>query len=107
MVEPGEAPEVAAARELLEETGFAADRVTRLGSVRPNCAYQSNTCTSVLLEGCHRAGATSFDPGEDIEHLLVDPAEIPRLVRAGELRNGMVIAALFWWLDARGKIDFG
>jgi len=106
MVEPGEAPEVAAARELLEETGFAADRVTRLGSVRPNCAYQNNTCTSVLLEGCHRAGTTSFDPGEDIEYLLVDPDQLPELVRSGELRNGMVIAALFWWLDARGKIDF-
>jgi ADP-ribose diphosphatase len=106
MVEPGEPPEEAAARELLEETGYAADRVTRLGSVRPNCAYQTNTCTSVLLEGCHLVGPTRFDPGEDIEHLLVDPKAVPELVRSGELRNGMVITALFFWLDARGRIDF-
>jgi ADP-ribose pyrophosphatase len=104
MVDKGEGPLEAAARELREETGYAARSMHLLGKVAPNAAYQSNTCHTVLAEGCSRLHETDFDPGEDIELVLVPLAELPALVRSGQLSNGMVIAALFWWLERTGKV---
>ena len=54
MVDPGEEPIEAARRELLEETGFASDRWTSLGSVAPNPAFLTNRCHHFLAEGAVR-----------------------------------------------------
>jgi ADP-ribose pyrophosphatase len=105
MVEPGEAPEAAAARELLEETGYAAAKLTRLGEVAPNAAYQQNRCYSILAEGCRLVGGTSFDPGEDIEIALMRPAEV-RAKLGNEIMNALGLCALFWWFDRQGRIDW-
>jgi ADP-ribose pyrophosphatase len=104
IVEPGEDPARTAARELEEETGFAPARCTVLGGVHPNCAIQSNRCVSVLAEGCVRKGPTRFDAGEQIELELLPLTDLPRLVRDGTLRNGMMLVALLFWLDAEGTI---
>jgi ADP-ribose pyrophosphatase len=103
-LEPGEDAAVAAARELEEETGFAPARCTLLGSVRPNCAIQSNQCFSVLAEGCRRVGPTRFDAGEQIALELVPARDVMDRVRDGTLRNGMMLVALLRWLDARGAV---
>ncbi len=104
LVEPGESPTEAAARELFEETGYAAGRCTVIGAVAPNAAYQSNTCHTVLAEDCRLAGPTSFDDDEDLELEVVPLARLRELVRDGSLRNGMVFAALLWWLDREGSV---
>jgi ADP-ribose pyrophosphatase len=106
LLEPGEEPLVAAARELEEETGFAPARCSLLGSVRPNCAIQSNHCHTVLAEGCRRVGPTRFDAGEQIELERLPLADLPARVRDGTLRNGMMLVALLFWLDARGAISW-
>jgi 8-oxo-dGTP pyrophosphatase MutT (NUDIX family) len=103
MVEAGESPEQAGARELLEETGYRAERWTLLGQVAPNAAYQSNTCFTLLAEGCRRTGEVSFDPGEDIELVLVPQSELRELVRKGEFRNALVLVGLLWWLESAGR----
>jgi 8-oxo-dGTP pyrophosphatase MutT (NUDIX family) len=106
LAEPGESPEQAAARELREETGYEAGRLTLLGQVQPNPAHQDNVSYTVLAEGCHQTQTPALDDGEDIEVELVHPDAIPDLVRSGQIRSAMVICALFWWLDARGGLDW-
>jgi ADP-ribose pyrophosphatase len=105
-LDEGEDPIVAAARELREETGFAAKSITLLGSTMPNCAYQSNHCYSVFADGCQLEGDTKFDPGEDIELVRMSFDEMSKLFRSGTIRNGMGVCAFFLWLDQSNRIDW-
>ncbi len=93
MVDAGEDAAAAAARELREETGYAAERIVRLGSVWPNPAIQSNACVSFLALGCRRVGEPEPDPFESIEVETRPLAEIPRLVEDGAIRHSLVVLA--------------
>ncbi|RKX87446.1 MAG: NUDIX hydrolase, partial [Spirochaetes bacterium] len=42
VIDPGEKPAEAAARELLEETGYKAKELREIGSVSPNPAFMTN-----------------------------------------------------------------
>lgn len=101
MIDPGENAAEAAARELLEETGYRASEWTPLGATDPNPAFLSNTCTSFLARGLERLGEPLGD-GE--EELILESApldEIPELIRRGEIRHSLVLSA-FHWLALRG-----
>ena len=99
MIDPGESPVQCARRELLEETGFTSARWKRIGCVRPNPAFMSNSCYTFLASGCERTSEPSFDATEDIETLLVSPAEIKRHIREGAIDHCIVIAAFgFYFL---------
>jgi 8-oxo-dGTP pyrophosphatase MutT (NUDIX family) len=93
MVDAGESPEAAAVRELREETGYAPRRVRSLGAVSPNPAIQSNACHTFLAEDVEREGDPQPDPHERLEVVLRPLADIPDLIRAGEIRHSLVVAA--------------
>ena len=102
VIDPGEEPIHAAMRELLEETGYAAENVRPLGRVSPNPAIQGNWSYSFLAEGCKFTGARNLDPFEDIEVKLFSLAEIPKLIDREEICNSMVINAFaLWWMEER------
>jgi len=100
MVEAGEDPLAAMQRELAEETGFVADRWSRLGSVHPNPAYQGNVCHHFLALGCVRAGDQRLDAGEDITVELVPLADVAGLIQDGTLDHALEIAAFFRYVLA-------
>lgn len=95
LVEAKDTPLGAAKRELLEETGFRAESWVDLGFVHPNPAIHDNRCYTFLALGVTPAGPQSLDEKEDIEVLSRPLAEIPRLIREGEISHALVIAA-FW-----------
>lgn len=88
---------LSARRELREETGFDAERWTEIGCIRPNPAIQGNRCTTFLAEGAYRAGDAEPDGGEDIRVELRSVADLDDLVRKGEIRHGIVVAALHFF----------
>ena len=90
-------PAAAAARELREETGFAAERIEQLGVMNPNPALFTNRCTAFLATGCRRVGDLQMDPGEDLEVVTVPVAELDELVRTGAIDHALVLAALAFW----------
>ncbi len=96
MTEPGEAPEVSAARELEEETGYRPGRVVALGSCHPNPALQANRTWSFLAEDCVRVGLPHPDAAEDIAVELVDRDRLPGLVREGAITHSLVLVAFLF-----------
>ncbi|MCP4422359.1 MAG: NUDIX hydrolase, partial [Chloroflexi bacterium] len=59
-------PVEAAQRELLEETGYAADELIHIGTVDPNPAFLDNKCYTYLALGARWQQAPQFDGSEDI-----------------------------------------
>ena len=71
--EPGENPEEAAGRELLEETGYRAGKIRKLGEFSPNPAIMSNKVHFFLAEDLVNTGRQSPDPDEFLE---VEPVDV-------------------------------
>jgi ADP-ribose pyrophosphatase len=95
LVDPGEDPAVAAARELEEETGYVPGRLIRLGAVHPNPALQANRCHSYVALDCVKKHAGQQDEGEDITVELHPHADVPRLVLEGHITHALVVVAFF------------
>lgn len=93
MVDPGESPAVAAAREMEEETGYGGGRARELGWAWPNPAIQNNRTFSFVAEGVRRLGEPQLDATECIEVVSVPLADIPRLIREGEITHALVVVA--------------
>lgn len=93
MVDEGESHTVTAARELLEETGFAPREMIPLGRSRPNPAIQNNWIYHYLALDCEKKSNTKFDEHESINVKLVPLTEIPKLIVEGAITHSLVIAA--------------
>jgi 8-oxo-dGTP pyrophosphatase MutT (NUDIX family) len=96
LMEEGESPEDCGRRELLEETGYAAGEVVRLGTVHPNPAVQDNLQHFILATNCRRVGELQLDHAEDISVQLVPLVEVPALIQSGQLTHGIVIGGFYW-----------
>ena len=94
MVDPGEDSKTAAARELLEETGYVSNKWRYLGAVEPNPAYHNNLCHHWLAEDVHVADAQDLGDGESIALEFMTQLEVRDCVQSGELKHALALSAL-------------
>lgn len=95
IIEHGESPLIAGARELEEETGFSGTPARLLGTVHPNPAIQSNHCHFVFVENARKTHELSWDDDEEIEVLTKPVDEVYALARSGKITHSLVLDALF------------
>jgi len=102
-IEDGEDPAVAAARELREETGHAADRLEYLGAYHP-CNGSTNLTFHVFLGyGLRKVGELT-DTNEVLRVAWFDPAEVWAMIETNQARDGLTLTALLWYF-ARASRD--
>ena len=94
MVDPGEASKTAAARELLEETGFASDNWSYLGAVEPNPAFHNHLCHHWLAQDVYRAQTQNLGDGESIALEFMTEEQVRAAVVSGELKHALALSAL-------------
>ncbi len=95
IVEENEAIENCANRELLEETGYKAEKIIPLGSVYPNPAIQNNRQYYVLGTNCTKVAEPKLDPAEDIQVHLVPLTEIRKKIQLGIINHTIVITGFY------------
>ena len=100
LVEDGQTPEEAGARELLEETGYKSpNKLILLGRVRPNPAFMNNWCYSYLATDVVKVSDGHQDDAEDLELADADISEIPDLIASGEIDHSLVLSAFFFYFN--------
>ena len=97
LVDPGEAPEAAALRELEEETGYMADSLSLIGVVNPNPAYMTNSAFTFAAHGVRRVGGQSLDENEILDAVLVPATEVLDLARPDFHVHSVMVTALAWY----------
>jgi 8-oxo-dGTP pyrophosphatase MutT (NUDIX family) len=105
VLDAGEAPDEAARRELLEETGYAVAPESPLEPllvVEANPAIQNNRCHTFLCRGAKRVAAPSFDENEELEVVLVPAKNVAELLDGEHVTHALVRAALEVFLRKRG-----
>ena len=90
----GEPIEEAAQRELAEEAGYCADRLTRLCSFHTSKSVLDEVAHIYMAEGLRPARATTSDDTEFIETRAFPFAEVLRMVEAEEIKDAMTIVAV-------------
>ena len=104
LVDEGESPLDAAARELLEETGYRAARLTALGALNPNPALFANKLHAFAAEGAECVAEIRNDANEHTVVELVPRERLPELLCAGEVDHALVVATLwrYWHAASAG-----
>jgi ADP-ribose pyrophosphatase len=100
-IEPGESPAAAARRELQEETGFTADDLTPMGRFWMSPGFLREEMHAFLARGL-RPSRRAADEDEDIELVPVPLAELPGMIKRGEIRDAKTIAALLMAMQLYG-----
>jgi len=97
--DPGEPEAVSAARELKEETGYAAQSLEMLGPIFPSVGY----CTEridVYFAEISEQGSTAFDEDEHIETVILSETEMDEMIRTGQIADAKTLAA---WMLYKAK----
>lgn len=102
LVDPGEAPEQAALRELKEETGWQTEQLIPIGNINPNPAFMSNRVYTFVAEGLKNKSEQNLDTHEFVDVEMIKESELDDIVRTAEFDNGVILSALYWYKMYRG-----
>ena len=92
----GEKPLACVRRELEEETGYRANKVSKLVSFWPTAAFSTEVIHLYLATDLVK---TQVNPDDDefLEILTVSPRQIERWMRSGKIRDSKTLIAYLAW----------
>lgn len=94
-LDPGEAPEACAARELREEAGMSAGVLTHLTTIFTTPGFTDERIHLYAASELTPV-ATAREPDEFIETHQLRWSEVARMIRDGRIRDGKTMVALMW-----------
>ncbi len=99
-LEPGEPPQIAAGRELEEETGYRAAVIAHLGDFYTSPGFCDELMRVYTADELEFVGQR-LEPHEDIEVGVVSVDEAMAMIDDGRIIDGKTIAALYLWMRRR------
>jgi ADP-ribose pyrophosphatase len=93
----GESPRQAAARELIEETGYRAKRLRIFLDVFPTPGFLEERMFLLLAEGL-TPGKAEPEEDEKIVSRAYNHKELEEMIRTGKLRDAKTIAGILYYL---------
>jgi ADP-ribose pyrophosphatase len=96
-MDPGETPKAAAARELIEETGYRAKRLRVFLDVFPTPGFLEERMYILLAEGL-TAGKAQPEEDEKIVSHAYNRKQLEEMIRTGKLRDAKSIAGILYYL---------
>ncbi|MDR3091588.1 MAG: NUDIX hydrolase [Clostridiales bacterium] len=102
VLDPGEEPLQCAARELEEETGKIAGKMTKLFDMWPSIGFCTEIVHIYLAEDL-REGKRNLDPDEFVEVLSFGPEEALRRIESGGIPDSKTIAGVLAYCRRTGK----
>lgn len=94
-IDAGEDPLATCHRELREETGYTAERITFLATIHNAISYSDEHIELYLAEGL-TAGDAALDDGEFLDVFTTEPAQVLDWVRDGTITDVKTIIGAFW-----------
>jgi ADP-ribose pyrophosphatase len=94
--EPGENPVEGARRELLEETGYSAEKYTKIFEIYPSPGLLGERMDIFLAEGLTKGKARPEDD-EKISKRVFTLAEIESWIREGKIRDSKSISGVLYY----------
>ena len=95
-MDPGETPKRAAARELLEETGYRAKRFSVFLDVFPTPGFVEERMFILLAEGL-TAGKAQPEEDEKIEARAYSMKELKEMIHRGKVRDAKSVAGILYY----------
>ncbi len=97
-LEPGEEPQDAVGRELVEETGYEPGTVEHLSTIEPSNGFSDAVFHYFVARDCEPAGEQDLDDDETIEPDICSFEELSESVRTGTFRDGRSAFAIAQYL---------
>ena len=104
VIDGDELPEDAMRRELLEETGYAFDKLELISTVSPNTATANNLTFCYLATGGKKVQEQALDEHEEIIVEEYTIAEVKQLLADNKIAQALHCTGLFYGLMKLGEL---
>lgn len=105
VVDEGEEPKDAIARELKEETGYVAEKIEFLGKISANPATTNNYMHMFLATGCEEVHDQSLDETEDVEVVVYSIDEVKQLIKENRIVQSLHMTCIIYAFAKLGIIN--
>lgn len=96
----------AAARELLEETGYSFETYDYLGIISANPSTNNNLMHMFLARGGRKVAAQDLDNNEEIEVELFTMEELKQLLKEKKIVQSMHVSCILYALEKMGELKY-
>jgi len=103
-IDENELPEIAMARELMEETGYEFTSIEQVGIAAANPGVLNNYTCFFLAKGGKKTGVQNLDPNEEIDVTTIPFDELKKLFLENKIVQSLHANCIFYALRKMGEI---